>query len=114
MDAPNGRSSRLATEPNTGGYSRKATTTAKAATGSSGTSAPPMITSPTTKTMTPATAESPATSRIVARTTGVSLTPKRRSATTRAVGVQTPPGMYFASIDSISDCSATRYGTRIP
>ena len=73
-----------------------------------------MITSPTTKTMTPATAEIPASSRIDASTTGVSLTPKRRSATTRAVGVQTPPGMYFASIESISDCSATRYGTRIP
>ena len=73
-----------------------------------------MITSPTTKTMTPATAEIPASSRIDASTTGVSLTPNRRSATTRAVGVQTPPGMYFASIESISDCSATRYGTRIP
>ncbi len=48
------------------------TTTAKAATGISGTSAPPMITSPTTKTMTPATAEIPASSRIDASTTGVS------------------------------------------
>ena len=73
-----------------------------------------MIASPTRKTPTPESAESPASSRIDASTTGVSLTPKRRSATTRAVGVQTPPGMYFASIESISDCSATMYGTRIP
>ena len=50
----------------------------KAASGSSGTSAPPMITSPTRKTPTPATAESPASSRIDASTIGVSLTPKRR------------------------------------
>ena len=65
-----------------------------------------MIASPTTKTPTPASAESPASSRIDASTTGVSLTPNRRSATTRAVGVQMPPGMYLASIESISACSA--------
>ena len=65
-----------------------------------------MIANPTTKTPTPASAESPASSMIDASTTGVSLTPKRRSATTRAVGVQTPPGMYLASIESISACSA--------
>ena len=28
----------------------------------------------------------------------------------RAAGVQTAPGMYFASIETISACSATRYG----
>ena len=30
--------------------------------------------------------------------------PTRRTATTRAAGVQTPPGMYFASIETISAC----------
>jgi hypothetical protein len=32
----------------------------------------------------------------------------------RARGVQTPPGTYFASIDAISACRASRYGTWIP
>ena len=59
-------------------------------------------------TITPATAESPASSRIVASTTDVLSTPARRAATTRAAGVQTPPGMYFASIDTISACNPTR------
>ena len=52
--------------------------------------------------------------RIDASTRGVSVTPPpRRSATVRAAGVQTPPGRYFASIETISACSATRYDTRI-
>ena len=37
--------------------------------------------------------------------------PVRRIATTRAAGVQTPPGTYFASIETISACSAIRYET---
>ena len=42
---------------------------------------------------------------------GVSVTPApRRSATVRAAGVQTPPGRYLASIETISACSARRYG----
>jgi hypothetical protein len=39
---------------------------------------------------------------IDARITGVSTIPARRIATTRAAGVHTPPGTYFASIDTIS------------
>ena len=37
------------------------------------------------------------------------MTPARRAATTRAAGVQTPPGMYFASIETISARSAAGY-----
>ena len=36
-----------------------------------------------------------------------------RSATVRAAGVHTPPGRYFASIETISACSAAWYGTSI-
>ena len=39
---------------------------------------------------------------------GVAVIRWRRNATTRAAGVQIRPGMYFASIDTISACSATR------
>ncbi len=37
------------------------------------------------------------------------MTPARRAATTRAAGVHTPPGTYFASIETISARSATGY-----
>ena len=69
----------------------------------------------TTKTITPEIAESAASTKIEVRTFGVSVTPApRRSATVRAAGVQTPPGRYLASIETISACSARRYGTAIP
>ena len=54
-------------------------------------------------------AERIASSRIEASTVAVSVTPAvRRSATVRAAGVHTPPGTYFASIETISACNATR------
>ena len=62
-----------------------------------------------TKTITPATAEIAASSSIDAVTSAASVTPARRAATTRAAGVHTPPGMYFASIETISARSATGY-----
>jgi hypothetical protein len=40
--------------------------------------------------------------------------PARRAATTRAAGVQTPPGTYFASIETISARSAAGYEMRCP
>ena len=61
---------------------------------------------PTTKTITPETADSPASSSIDEVTSAASVTPARRAATTRAAGVQIPPGMYFASIEIISARSA--------
>ena len=42
------------------------------------------------------------------------MTPARRAATTRAAGVQIPPGMYFASIETISARSAAGYESRTP
>jgi len=39
--------------------------------------------------------------------------PDGESATVRAAGVHTPPGRYFASIETISACSAAWYGTLI-
>ena len=69
----------------------------------------------TTKTITPEIADSAASTKIDVRTVGVSVTPPPlRSAIVRAAGVQTPPGKYLASIETISDWRATRYGTRIP
>ena len=62
-----------------------------------------------TKTITPETAESPASIAIAAVTSPALLTPERRIATTRAAGVHTPPGTYFASIETISARSATGY-----
>ncbi len=60
-------------------------------------------------------AESAASTRIEASTVGVSVTPADlRSATVRAAGVHTPPGRYFASIETISACSAGRYGVWMP
>ena len=64
--------------------------------------------SETTNTATPAIAERPASSAIDPSTSGVLRTPTLRTATTRAAGVQTPPGMYLASIESISARSAVR------
>ena len=61
------------------------------------------------KTITPEIAESAASTRIDARTVGVSVTSAAlRSAIARAAGVQTPPGRYLASIETISAWSATR------
>ena len=51
---------------------------------------------------------------MLASTTEFSVTPARRTATRRAAGVQTPPGTYFASIESISAPSTVRYPSRIP
>ncbi len=42
------------------------------------------------------------------------MTPARRIATTRAAGVHTPPGTYFASIDTISARSEIGYETWTP
>ena len=42
-------------------------------------------------------------------TSAPSVMPARRAATTRAAGVQTPPGTYFASIETISARSAAGY-----
>ena len=64
--------------------------------------------------MTPATAEIPASRKIDDSTSAVSVTPARRAATTRAAGVQIPPGMYFASIETISARSVTEYGRSTP
>src|SRR5579864_9084519 len=60
-------------------------------------------------TSTPATADRPASISIAAVTSAVSFTPARRIATTRAAGVHTPPGTYFASIETISELSAVAY-----
>ncbi len=66
----------------------------------------------TTKTTIPESAERIASTRIDARMVPVAVSPvSRSSAATRAAGVQTPPGMYFASIETISACSAARYET---
>jgi hypothetical protein len=79
----------------------------------SGASASPTIARPAPKTSTPETAERPASSRIDETITGVAASvPAFLSQKTRAAGVQIPPGMYFASIDAISDWSATEYETR--
>ena len=68
----------------------------------------------TTNTITPATAERPASSSIEDVTRAASVTPARRAATTRAAGAQIAPGMYFASIESISARSAAGYDSWIP
>ena len=75
----------------------------------SGASTPLTQASETTNTITPATAEMPASSSIDAATSAPSVTPARFAATTRAAGVHTPPGMYFASIDTISARRAAGY-----
>ena len=68
----------------------------------------PITASPIAKTSTPDTAESPASSAIEPKTTEVSVTPPaRRSQRIRAIGVQTVPGTYFASIEAISAWSAS-------
>ena len=84
-----------------------ASTTPKAISGASGACTLSTNGRLTTKTITPATAESPASSSIDEVTRAVSVTPARRAATTRAAGAQIPPGMYFASIEIISARSAT-------
>src|SRR5579884_1629911 len=88
------------------GCSTAATTTAKTTSGAIGASTPRTHASETTKTTTPATAEIPASTRIDTVTRVASVMPARRAATTRAAGVQTPPGMYFASVETISARSA--------
>ena len=70
--------------------------------------------SDTANTSTPATAESPASTSIADVTSAPSVTPARRIATTRAAGVHTPPGTYFASIDTISARSEIGYETWTP
>ena len=72
-----------------------------------------MIAIPATNTPTPEIAERPASSKIDDSTSGVAAsTPAFRSHTTRAAGVQIPPGTYFASMEAISDCNATAYEIR--
>ena len=97
----------------TRGWTSTATTTPNASSGTSGAPTSSTKARPTTKTITPATAEIPASSRIDEVTSAASVTPERRTATTRAAGVQTPPGTYFATIDSISARSAAGYEIRI-
>ena len=104
---PKGRSSLVASGEKTRGCSSSVASRANATTGQSGASTPGTNGRLMTSTSTPATAESPASSRIVASTTELLSTPARRTATTRAAGVQTPPGMYLASIESISAPSAS-------
>ena len=77
-------------------------TTPKTAIGTIGPLTPCTHASDTANTSTPATAESPASTSIADVTSAPSVTPARRIATTRAAGVHTPPGTYFASIDTIS------------
>src|SRR5579862_1987729 len=96
---------RDAAQWNTRGWSSDATTSANSTIGAIGAFTPCTQISDTTKTSTPATAERPASTAIAAVTSGASATPARRSATTRAAGVQTPPGTYFASIETISERS---------
>src|ERR1700688_1683899 len=68
----------------------------------------------TTKTTIPDRAERSASRTIDARIVPVAVSPvSRSSAVTRAAGVHTPPGTYFASIETISDWSAARYDTRM-
>ena len=88
------------------GCNNTVTTTANTTSGAIGASTPFTHASDTTKTTTPATAEMPASTRIDTVTSAASVTPARRAATTRAAGVQTPPGTYFASIETISARSA--------
>ena len=74
-----------------------------------GASTDPTQASEITNTITPETADRPASSSIAAVTSAPSVTPTRRIATTRAAGVHTPPGTYFASIETISARSAPEY-----
>src|SRR5206468_8808451 len=97
---------RAASGRKTLGWRSTVTTTPKAMRGAIGASTPSTHASETTKTSTPATAERPASTRIENVTSGALVMPARRAATTRAAGVQTPPGTYFASIDTISALSA--------
>src|SRR6266446_7288132 len=96
------------------GCSSTMTTTANTTSGAIGASTPFTHASETTKTTTPATAEMPASTRIETVTRAASLTPARRIATTRAAGVHTPPGTYFASIETISELSAVPYEILTP
>src|SRR5262245_44628209 len=96
------------------GWSRAVTTTANTTSGQIGASTPSTQASEITKTITPATAEMPASTRIDIGTSPPSVTPDLRAATTRAAGVQTPPGTYFASIETISARSEPGYVIRIP
>jgi hypothetical protein len=112
--APNGFRILLLSGRKIRGCSSSESSTAKPISGGSGASTPWTHARLTTKTITPEIADSAASTRIDASTVGVSVTPPaRRRAIARAAGVQTPPGRYLASIETISACSATRYGTRI-
>ena len=99
VSAPNGLSSFSARGRKTRGCSASARRSANPISGSNGALTPRTQARLTTKTMTPEIADSPASTRIEASTAGVSVTPaERRSASVRAAGVQTAPGMYFASM----------------
>ena len=106
---PNGFSSFAASGRKTRGCRIAAHRRAKRTSGASGASTPRTQARLITKTSTPEIADSTASTRIDASTIGVFDSPvSRPSAATRAAGVQTPPGMYFASIETISAWSATR------
>ena len=106
---PNGFSSLWLSGRKIRGWSSDASSNANVISAQSGASTPFTQRRLITKTITPEIADSAASTRIDARTVGVSVTfAPRRSASVRAAGVQTPPGMYFASIETISACSATR------
>ena len=113
--APNGFSTLWLSGRKILGWRSDASRTTRSRSGGSGASTPRTQASETMKTITPEIADNAASTRIDASTVPVSVTPAaRRSATARAAGVHTPPGMYFASIDTISAWSATRYGTAMP
>src|ERR1051326_8299265 len=85
------------------------TTKGNTTSGAIGASTPLTQASEMTNTITPDTADMPASISIADVTSAPSVTPARRMATTRAAGVQTPPGTYFASMETISERSATGY-----
>ena len=96
------RSTRPAIGLKTRGWTRIASTAPKTMSGASGALTLSTNGRLSTKTITPATAESPASSSIDEVTSAASVTPARLAATTRAAGAQIAPGMYFASIEIIS------------
>src|SRR3954467_12696798 len=97
---PNFRRTREASGQKIRGCSSTVTTTAKTMSGAIGASTPFTHASDTTKTTTPAKGEVPASTRMDTVTRAALVTPARRTATTRAAGVHTPPGTYFASIET--------------
>ena len=107
LTTPNGRSTRLMRGVKTRGWRPMIVTSASASSGITGAELKPTVVRLMKKTSTPASAESPASITIEPRMSGVSRTPKRRIAATRAAGIQTEPGTYLARIDVISACRAT-------